>query len=99
MRGCYMGKEHLLDARDMELPAPLLSALAELESLAAGDYLHMLSRRDPALLYPMLESQGFSYSRQRGPGDVYEILIWRAGDTVAEQAARAVVAAASHPPT
>jgi len=93
-----MGTEHLLDVRNMELPAPLLSALAELESLAPGDYLRMLSRRDPALLYPMLESQGFSYTRQRNSGEIYEILIWRTGDTAAEQAAHALIAAAPRPP-
>ena len=91
-----MGKEHLVDARDMELPAPLLSALAELDALACGDYLRMLSRRDPVLLYPMLDSQGFSYTRQRIHGESYEILIWRSGDAAAEQAAQARIAAASH---
>jgi TusA-related sulfurtransferase len=93
-----MGKEHLLDVRDMESPAPLLAALMELETLAPGDYLRMLSRRDPALLYPMLTSQGFSYTRQRTPGAAYEILIWRAGDVAAEQAARALAAAATDSP-
>jgi hypothetical protein len=82
-----MGMEHLLDVRNMELPEPLLRALAELESLSPGDYLRMLSHRDPLLLYPMLESQDFSYSRWRGPAGIYEILIWRNGDIAAEQAA------------
>jgi len=83
-----MGAEHFLDVRDMELPGPLMCALAELETLQAGDYLRMLSRRDPLLLYPMLESQDFNYSRRKLSGEVYEILIWRAGDSSAEQAAR-----------
>ena len=83
-----MGAEHLLDVRNMELPEPLLRALAELESLAPGDYLHILSHRDPVLLYPMLKSQGFSYTRQQDRGGIYEILVWRTGDAVAEQAAR-----------
>lgn len=89
-----MGMEHLLDVRNMELPEPLLRALAELESLPPGDYLRMLSHRDPVLLYPMLASQDFSYSRWQGPGGSYEILIWRTGDGAAEQAAHAMVAAA-----
>ncbi len=93
-----MGTEHLLDVRNMELPVPLLSALAELESLAPGDYLRMLSHRDPTLLYPMLESQGFRYTRQRNPGEIYEILIWRKGDAAAELAAQALAAAQSSPP-
>jgi TusA-related sulfurtransferase len=92
-----MGTEHLLDVRNMELPAPLLSALAELESLAPGDYLRMLSHRDPTLLYPMLESQGFRYTRQHKSGEIYEILIWRNGDVAAEQAAHALAAVPSSP--
>lgn len=83
-----MGAEHLLDVRNMELPEPLLRALAELESLAPGDYLHILSHRDPVLLYPMLKSQDFSYTRQQDRGGIYEILVWRTGDAAAEQAAR-----------
>ena len=83
-----MGAEHLLDVRNMELPEPLLRALAELESLAPGDYLHMLSHRAPVLLYPILKSQGFSYTQQQDPGGTYEILIWRTGDVAAQLAIR-----------
>jgi uncharacterized protein (DUF2249 family) len=83
-----MGREHLLDVRNMELPEPLLRALAELEALSPGDYLRILSHRDPLLLYPMLESQGFSYNRQRDAAGIYEILVWQSGDVAAEQAAR-----------
>jgi TusA-related sulfurtransferase len=82
-----MGREHLLDVRNLELPEPLLRALAELESLSPGDYLRMLSHRDPLLLYPILASSGFTCSKHHGPDDTYEILIWRSGDAAAEQAA------------
>jgi TusA-related sulfurtransferase len=83
-----MGMEHLLDVRNLEQPEPLLRALAELESLASGDYLRMLCHRDPVLLYPMLLSQGFSYRQQRDSAGIYEILVWHRGDAAAEQAAR-----------
>jgi TusA-related sulfurtransferase len=83
-----MDREHLLDARNMELPEPLLRALAELETLSPGDYMRMLCHRDPVLLYPILESQGFSYRRQRDSAGGYEILVWHSGDVAAEQAAR-----------
>lgn len=83
-----MGSEHLLDARDMELPEPLLYALSELESLLPGDFLRMLSQRDPLLLYPLLEAQGFAYARGRRADGGYEILVWRSGDAAAERAAR-----------
>jgi TusA-related sulfurtransferase len=84
-----MSAERILDVRGLEQPEPLLRALAELESLLPGDYIRMLSHRDPLLLYSMLESQGFSYTRCKDSGSVYEILIWRAGDVAAERAAHA----------
>ena len=84
-----MSAERILDVRGLEQPEPLLRALAELESMLPGDYIRMLSHRDPLLLYPMLESQGFSYTRRNDSGGVYEILIWREGDVAAEQAAHA----------
>ena len=84
-----MSAERILDVCGLEQPEPLLRALTELESLLPGVYIRMLSHRDPLLLYPMLESQGFSYTRRKDSGSVYEILIWRAGDVVAEQAAHA----------
>jgi TusA-related sulfurtransferase len=83
-----MGREHFLDVRNMEQPEPLLRALAELDSLASGDYLRMLCHRDPVLLYPLLDSQGFSYTRQRDSTGIYEILVWHKGDVAAQQAAR-----------
>jgi len=92
-----MGMEHLLDVRNMELPEPLLRALAELESLLPGDYLRMLSHRDPVLLYPLLASQGFSCTREQQPGGIHEILIWRSGDVAAEQAARSLACSAAGP--
>jgi len=84
-----MSTERILDVCGLEQPEPLLRALAELESLQPGDYIRMLSHRDPLLLYPMLESQGFNYTQRKDPGSVYEILIWRAGDVTAERAAHA----------
>jgi len=84
-----MSAERILDLCNLEQPEPLLRALAELESLLPGDYIRMLCHRDPLLLYPMLESQGFSYTRRRDSDNAYEILIWRASDVAAERAAHA----------
>ncbi len=47
----------MLDVRGLEQPEPLLRALAALGELAAGEYLHLLSHRDPVLLYPLLAQQ------------------------------------------
>ncbi len=84
-----MNAERVVDVRGMELPEPLLRALAALDGLAAGEYLHLLSHRDPVLLYPMLAQQGFLCESHDRAGTVH-VLVWRDGDVAAEQAARAV---------
>jgi TusA-related sulfurtransferase len=82
-----MSLERLLDVRDLEQPEPLLRALAALNNLGTGEYLRLLSHRDPVLLYPLLVQQDFSYETQAVHEATTEVLIWRAGDAVAEQAA------------
>ena len=83
-----MGAERLLDVRGLEQPEPLLRALAALGKLAAGEYLHLLSDRDPVLLYPLLAQQGFACEQLADRAETIEVLIWRAGDAVAEQGVR-----------
>lgn len=78
----------MLDVRGLEQPEPLLRALAALGELAAGEYLHLLSHRDPVLLYPLLAQQGFAYERPVERAKTVEVLIWRVGDAVAEQGVR-----------
>jgi uncharacterized protein (DUF2249 family) len=83
-----MSAERMLDVRGLEQPEPLLRALAALDELAAGEYLHLLSHRDPVLLYPLLAQQGFAYERPVERATTVELLIWRAGDAAAEQGVR-----------
>ena len=80
-----MGRQQLLDVRDLEPPEPLVRVLAATENLKAGEYLRVLSRREPVMLYPLLTSQGFEYRTVTGAAAAYEILIWRAGDSGAER--------------
>ena len=83
-----MSAERILDVRGLQLPEPLLRALAALDDLAAGEYLCLLSHQDPVLLYPLLAQQGFVYERPAACVAAIEVLIWSAGDAVAEQAVR-----------
>lgn len=82
-------REHILDVSDLEPPEPLQRVLEALSELGEGDYLHMLHRREPLLLYPELEQRGFRYLTITGGNHECELLIWRDGDTVAEHACRA----------
>jgi len=79
-----------VDLRGLEQPEPLLRALAALGELANGEYLHLLSNRDPVLLYPMLAQQGFVCNSRNCAGVVH-VLIWHAGDSTAEQASLASI--------
>ena len=78
--------ECFLDVSDLEPPEPLVRALAEIDTLNQGQYLHMRHRREPCLLYPNLEKRGFAHLTCAGE-DGFDVFIWRKDDSVAEQAA------------
>jgi uncharacterized protein (DUF2249 family) len=69
--------ERLLDVRELEPPEPLERVLELLDTLAAGDSLRMLHRRQPNLLYPILEREGFAHRTTTTAEGDFEILIWR----------------------
>lgn len=79
-----MAKEQVLNVSDLAPPEPLEQATAALKALKHGEFLRMLHRREPCLLYPLLEKQGFrEKTRTIQEGEV-EILIWYADDTSVE---------------
>ena len=79
--------EHQLDVSDLEPCEPLERTLEAVTLLKAGDFLRVQHRREPHLLYPLLEKGGFSWSTLPGQKSRFEILIWRRGDHSAETAA------------
>lgn len=79
-------REVRLDVSDLEPPEPLERVLAALEELGDGDFLHMLHRREPLLLYPELRRKGFRYLTSFAGDYECEVFIWRDCDAVAEQA-------------
>lgn len=76
-----------LDTRDLEPPEPLMLATQALDRLARGQYLHMLHRREPRLLYPEIEARQLCQRTLHESGDRVHVLVWVVGDKVAEQAA------------
>lgn len=50
--------EYCLDVSNLEPCEPLERTLAAVARLEAGDYLRILHRREPHLLYPLLEKEG-----------------------------------------
>lgn len=80
--------EHSLNVSDLEPCEPLERTLEAITLLETGDYLRVLHRREPHLLYPMLEQGGFAWYTKPGRTTRFEILIWHQGDHSAETAAR-----------
>lgn len=78
-----MGRECVLDARDMEPPEPLVRALKMAQSLEGGDYLRLRHRREPFLLYDNLEQGDYEYLTCSGVDVAFEVFIWRKGDAEA----------------
>lgn len=83
--------EVLLDVSDLEPPEPLVQTLAAADRLQPGQYLRMLHRRDPCLLFGNLDEGGFSYLQREGKKTAVEVFIWRQGDAVAEAAVQRVL--------
>jgi hypothetical protein len=81
-------QERVLDVSLLEPPEPLERALAAVEFLRPGEYLRMLHRREPCMLYPKLERMGYSHLTWPGRQTAFEVVIWRTGDARAESAAR-----------
>jgi uncharacterized protein (DUF2249 family) len=79
--------EKLLDVSGLEPPEPRDRIVAALERLAPGQYLRVLHHREPLLLYPWLQEQGYRWHTQAGGTTAFEIIVWRATDTTAAAAA------------
>jgi len=73
--------ERLLDVSELEPCEPLQRTLAALQTLAQGDYLRVVHRREPHPLYPLLEKSGFRWHTRKGGKAGFEILIWRQDDS------------------
>jgi hypothetical protein len=70
-------EERLLDVRDLEPPEPLERVLAEMETLGRRQRIRMLHRRDPYMLYPILEREHFAHETSITDDGEFHILIWR----------------------
>ncbi len=84
-------REVLLDVSELEPPEPLVLALEAAEQLGPGQYLRMLHRRDPCLLYGNLEDNHFRYFQREGLTTLVELFIWREKDRDASAVIEAVI--------
>lgn len=73
-------QEIKLDVRDLEPPEPYERVTEALRSIAAGQYIRMISRRRPLLLYPWLQEHGFAELTRELGEEHYELFIWPDAD-------------------
>ncbi|MCP4127142.1 MAG: DUF2249 domain-containing protein [Gammaproteobacteria bacterium] len=78
--------EHYLDVSMLEPCEPMEKTLAAIEKLPQGDYLKVIHRREPHLIYPMLEKAGFAWLTEPGGPSEFQIYIWHRDDQVAKAA-------------
>ncbi len=81
-----MTEELLLDVSDLEPPEPLELTLDAADKLKPGQYLRMLHRRTPCILYGNLDDNGFKYFQRKGSTTAVEVFIWRENDAEAAKA-------------
>ncbi|VAX06085.1 hypothetical protein MNBD_GAMMA26-909 [hydrothermal vent metagenome] len=75
--------EHKLDVSELEPPEPMERILEIIETLKDGDYLYVIHRREPHMIYPMLENMGIAWMTRAGGPKGYEVFIWRREDETA----------------
>jgi hypothetical protein len=85
------GGARVLDVSALEPPRPLELALAAVNALGPGEFLCLLHRREPCLLYPALERAGFAQVTRaveatRDSDVAFRIYVWRRADTAAQMA-------------
>ncbi len=75
--------EIILDTCLLEPPEPFIQAMDALQQMQSGQFLHMLHRRKPRLLYPELPSRGLTSHTYQATPELFHILIWSQKDDVA----------------
>ena len=86
-----MATEVLLDVSELEPPEPLTLTLEAAEELQAGQYLRMLHRREPCMLYGNLDDNHFKYYQRKGSTTAVEVFIWAENDTEAATAVDVII--------
>jgi len=76
-----------LDVSALPAPEPLDRILEALAGLQAGQYLHVLHRREPWPLFDILDRDGYAWHLQAGGAAGFEIFIWKKDDAAAAAAA------------
>ncbi|MCW8830592.1 MAG: DUF2249 domain-containing protein [Gammaproteobacteria bacterium] len=86
-----MPEEVLLDVSELPPPEPLTLTLEAAEQLKPGQYLRMLHRREPCMLFGNLDDCHFNYFQRKGVRTAVEVFIWAEDDQEAAAAVQAII--------
>ena len=86
-----MATEVLLDVSELEPPEPLTLTLEAAEQLKPGQYLRMLHRREPCMLFGNLDDNHFKYFQRKGINTAVEVFIWIEDDNEAATAVQTII--------
>ena len=81
-----MKLKRILDVSQLEPCEPLEQILTTIPTLQVGEYLQVLHRMEPHLLYPILTREGYAWITQAGQTTPIVIYIWRRDDNQAQLA-------------
>ena len=79
--------EVFLDTCLLEPPEPFVEAMAKLQAIQMGQFLHMIHRREPGLLYPELATLGLKSETLQESNQMFHIVIWQPSDPIATEGA------------
>ena len=79
--------ERYLDVSTLEPCEPLERSISAAQQLETGDFLHILHRQEPRLLFPLLRDSGYQWE-QTFSGRGVEVFVWRDSDASAEKQVR-----------
>ena len=83
--------EVVLDACLLDPPEPLIQAMKVLQQMQPRQFLHMIHRREPRLLYAELAPLGFNSYTHKSDPHLFHILIWSQKDHVARARAQQLI--------
>jgi len=89
-----------LDVSELPAPEPFQRIMEILLGMTSGEYLKVVHRKQPLLLYKPLSQQGFSYHvqkaapTQKSERPLFEIFIWRGAQLPPEELVQPNLAAA-----
>lgn len=70
-------KLHTIDVRELEMPLPMITILAQLKKVLPDEALFVYHKKVPVFLLPELKERGFDFLIQKTPDDQVNMLIFR----------------------